>query len=332
MSGILDPKSRILDTIVTLEGRRQISNAKLKIEYLSFTDANSFYEEDLLSGSTDASSRLSFEQTHLPQDQITFEADDSGRVKAFKNSENITIKDGHIIEYSFNALTSSVLSGTTENIRILSGDEFASTAGNLIASSIDNFAKLRMIGTKDTIFEDDGFSISNKSINFTIHNDRPLSDKTTHTAYVDQLESLFQDVRLSKVKNFQYLPPVNRIDDEKVNKKDYRKTKKYHLGKYPPFGRTHLHGLTGRQIERELKYYEKLGYSKTVQFEPTSMKNNILTQFFEINHNVMKKLDVIDFGTYTWKGNIKHAFFVGKIVIDNNDTHTFIHLFTLVFG
>jgi hypothetical protein len=46
----------------------------------------------------------------------------------------------------------------------------------------------------------------------------------------------------------------------------------------------------------------------------------------------MKKLDVIDYGQYTFNGSLKHTFFIGKIVLDDNDSQTFIHLFTLVFG
>jgi hypothetical protein len=72
--GILDSKSRILDTILTLEGRRQIADGKLKVEWVSLSDSFTFYESDLVSGSTDATQRLFFEASHSPQDQITFEA------------------------------------------------------------------------------------------------------------------------------------------------------------------------------------------------------------------------------------------------------------------
>ncbi len=101
-----------MDTIVTLEGRRQIANAKLKIEYVSFTDTGTYYRADIASGSADATQRIYFEQAHLPQDQITLEANDGGRLGGFLNGDGITVKDGQIITYSFHALTSSILTGS----------------------------------------------------------------------------------------------------------------------------------------------------------------------------------------------------------------------------
>lgn len=332
MSGILDNKSRVMDTIVTLEGRRQIADAKLKIEYVSFTDTATYYKADIASGSADATTRIYLEQCHLPQDQITLEADDGGRLSPFPNGSGITMKDGQILDYSFNALTASVLTGSSQDMRILRGDEFASTAETLLASSIDNFSKLRVIGTKDQLFEDDGFGLGNPNIEFTIHNDRPLPDPTTHIAHLNHLEALYQDVRLSKVQNFKYLPPINKLEDHSIDKRDHRLTWQHHLGYYKPWGRSHLLGLSPWQLEHELDHYSRMGYSKTINFDPTSIKNRLVGQFFEVHFSVMKKLDIIDYGQYTWQHTHKHVFFAGKLMTDQNGTHTFIHLFTLVFG
>ena len=332
MSGILDSKSRVMDTIVTLEGRRQIASAKLKVEYVSFTDSATYYRADLVSGSADASERIYLEQCHLPQDQITFEADDSGRLSPFRNGEGMTTKDGQILEYSFSALTASVLTGSNQGMRILRGDEFASAADSLLASSIDNFTKLQLIGSKDKLFEDDGFGMGNKQIEFVIHNDRPLPDQTFHVAHLAHLESLFQDIRLSKVINFRYLPPINKVDDASLDKRDHAHTSEHHLGNYPPWGRTHMYGLSPNQLEHELQHYKDIGCSREIHFEPTSMKNRLMGQFFEVHNNVMKKLDIIDYGWYVYQGSRRHAFFAGKVMTDENGTHTFIHLFTLVFG
>jgi hypothetical protein len=332
MSGILDNKTRVLDTIVTLEGRRQIASADLKIEYVSFTDGATYYAADLVSGSRDATARIYLEHCSLPQDQITFEADDSGRLQPFGNGSEISVKDGQILSYSFNALTASILTGSSQNMQILRGEEFASTAGELLSASPANFDQLRIIGTKDKIFEDDGFGVGNKELEFIIHDERPLPDKTNHVVHIDNLESLFQDVRLSNLSNFKYLPPINRVDDINVDKRDNKSTEAYHLGSYKPWGRTQIAGLTPRQLEHELQHYEKLGYSKTIVFEPTSRKNTLLGQFFEINFSSIKKLDIIEYGQYSWKGSMRHAFFVGKVMIDGNGNQTFIHIFTLIFG
>ena len=43
MSGILDKKKRILDFIITEEGRNQAANGELRIHYASFSDSAAFY-------------------------------------------------------------------------------------------------------------------------------------------------------------------------------------------------------------------------------------------------------------------------------------------------
>ena len=52
MAGILDNKERIIDSIVTLEGRRQVIGGKLKVEFASFSDRYTFYQKF---GETDTS-------------------------------------------------------------------------------------------------------------------------------------------------------------------------------------------------------------------------------------------------------------------------------------
>lgn len=332
MSGILDSKSRVIDTIVTLEGRKQIAAGKLKVEFVSFTDNATYYRADVVSGSADASGRIYLEASHLPQDQITFEADDSGRLKPFANGDGIAAKDGQILQYSFTPVTTTVLSSSQTVVTILSGSEFASTAESLLASSISNFQRLRVISTKDAVFEDDGFSISDEVVEFVITNEKPISDSSRYSTHIDHLDSLFNDVRLSKIDNFKYLPPVNKIEDRSIDKKDYRQTSSEQLGNYKPWGRTHIDGLSPAQLEFELSQYESIGYCKTLSFDPTSRNNSLVGQAFELGFSTVKKLDVIDYGQYVWKGSLRHAFFVGKLLTDNNGANTFIHMFTMVFG
>lgn len=334
MAGILDSKTRIIDALVTLEGRRQIAAGDMRIEHVSFTDTGTHYAADLVSGSADASSRIFLEAGNLPQDSITFEADDSGRLKPFRNAEGIQIKDGQILSYSFTALTSSLVTGSLENVRLLKGDEFASTAERLLASSLDNFQRLQLIATHDRIFEDDGFGLGTSTIEFMINNKRPISNPGRFSAHLDHVESLFNDVRLGHVKNFKFLPPINKIDNPSLDKSDHRFTTARHLGHYRPWGRTHLHPLTYRQIKHELSYYEDLGYCRTINIDPTSRDNRLVVQFFEKNYNQLIKLDVLDYGklrTGNRQAPIAHVFFVGKLMTDDNETNSFIHIFTLVF-
>lgn len=333
MSGILDSKVRILDAIVTQEGRRQIASGDLRIEFVSFTDTGTRYAADVVSGSADASARIFLEASNLPQDQIAFEADDSGMLKPFKNARDLQVKDGQIVSYSFAPTTSSFVTGALDNVTFLKGTEFSLQADSLLASSLDNFQKLQLIATKDLLFEDDGFGLSQNFIEFAISDTRPIANSNLFTAHIDQVESLFNDARLSNVQNFKFLPPINKTNDSNIKKSDHRSTSNIQIGRYRPLGRTQSK-IDLNQLKHELKYYSSQGFSKSIKIDPTSKNNRIVGQFFEKSYNQLRKLDVIDYGLLRSTDPIhpiSHVFFVGRVVTDSNETNSFVHIFTLIF-
>jgi len=321
MSGILDNKQRVIDTLVTLEGRRQIASGKLKVEFVSFTDSATYYKADVVSGSADATTRIYLEACHLPQDQVTFEADDSGRLLPFKNTEGISVCDGQIVQCTFDESMGTVLTGSSTGMTFMNGEEFASPAQSLLMSSPDNFGNFRIIGKHAPIFEDDGFGIGNDSLTFVMTNTSPVPDSSLRTVNLTDVESLFNDPRLSRLVNFRYLPPINKVTEG---------SKPRLLGNFRPWGKSRS-SLSGEQLESELAHFERVGCCKTISFDPTSRNNRLVAQFFEINNDSLKKLDVIEFGKYIINGSTRHAFFVGKVMLDGNGTHTFVHIFTLVF-
>ena len=303
MAGILDNKSRILDSIVTLEGRRQVVGGKLKIAFASFSDRFTFYEADIASGSTDASERVFFEAVSLPQDQVTFEADDSGRLLSFDGRNFVKTKRGKPV------VSGSFLTDKTQ---------FASTANTLLSSSVDNFKELRSIGSDEFFRDDKNFVISDNNISFTITDERPIRSDDIQSISVNKAESFFSDKRLSHIKNFKFLPPRNKktiIDPEGSI-----------LGEFRPLSQPEIlsidelmEGLSGRD-------------SHTIYFSETSRLNNLFSQFFEITGNDIRKLDVIDFGLFPVEnGESVHVFFVGKIFVDKIRGSTFINIFTLIF-
>lgn len=326
MSGILDSKTRIMDTIVTLEGRRQIANGKLQIEYVSFTDSTTFYDPDVINGSADVTTRLYFEQCHLPQDQITFEADDSGKLKPFKNNQGINASyAGQILSSSASEILSS-FSGS--KLEYLSGSGFASAAEALIASSLSNFKNLQALTTKDYVFDDGGFEIGPSNITFKRSKHSPV-DTSHQTRDLSELDSLFQDKHLSREKNFKYLPPINKIENKTISRNDPAVITANKIGNYPDDHT--ISEYSPLLLEKDLKLIENLGFFKKIMFDPTSLTNNIVAQMFEIGSTEMNKLDVIDYGSYQHLDSIKHAYFVGKVLIDDNNCQTFVKMFTLVF-
>ena len=329
MSGILDSKTRVLDTIVTLEGRRQIAQGKLRIAHVSFTDGAAFYAADVASGSADATSRVYLEAADLPQDQIVFESDDSGRLVPFRSAASTQIRAGQLITYA----PTIGSSGTIEQMQLLSGTNAHDGAGVILDSSISSFQRQLLISTHDPLFEDDGFGVGPSTVSFAITDNGPIKKIAAQGAHVDQLESLFQDPRLSQLPNFKYLPPINSIPPgSDIDKKDPKQTASRALGDYAPWSR--VSSLTYQALKGELTAIAKAGGCRVITFDPTPRINRLVSQFFERTPVGIRKLDVIDFGIHhTDDGNFPtaHVFFAGRLMTDSVGTNTFVHLFTLVF-
>lgn len=313
MAGILDSKTRIFDTFVTQEGRRQFASGKMKAEYYSFTDGFSIYKTDTINTGShlDETYRICFEATSLPQDQVTFEADDSGKLMAFRSS-GVTIQAGQIFSGSAG--------------QFITGSDFASLSSDLLTSaSIDAFSRLRILGSPD--FFDQRFNeflIGNDNLSFAITNNLPISSSAMQIGKVDNIESLFMDKRLSHVPNFKYLPPVNKARIGGTTSS---------LGVFPSLGQAPI--LTNDDLENELRYTTQIGFKETVTFLQTSRQNNLICQMFEVAGDAMTKLDVIDFGMFTVPNDMehptKHVFFVGKVYVDSTGTTTFVNMFSLIF-
>jgi hypothetical protein len=316
--GLIDQKSRIMDTILTRQGRSQMAQGKLRAEYISFSDAGAIYQLDtIISGGSDVSDRLTFEAGSYPQDQVTLEADDSGKLFGVfpgQASELVIMRQGQI------------LTGSTRAEQLpVTGSQFNSMAGTLLSSSINNFRKLRLLSSPDPIDDRyDQFLIGPNTAPFTISPDRLPTPSSIQTISVDQAESLFQDKKLSHLPNFKFLPPVNRARIGSSTKQS--------LGLYVDINQSPI--LNFQELQSELDWSDSHGYKQTIFFTETSRANNIFAQFFELSNGSLVKLDVIDFGLFpggTDGSASRHVFFAGKVFTDSKGTTTFVNLFTLVW-
>lgn len=323
--------------MITLEGRAQLSQGGIDIAYITFTDSGTFYKADLASGSQDATQRIYFESCNLPQDDISFQADGDGNLAPFGSGDNNTLKSGKILTYSFKAATSQTIEGASEGVTSLEGGNFADAAEVILSAAADNFTKLRVLTTIDPLFEDNAFGIGPNKVDFTIKADRPIRDVAQYSTHVSALDSLFADPRFSNTPNFKYLPPVSKVSDRSLDRSDSRVMRPFFLGFFFPWGRWAPQaefGLTYEQTMAELRYYQNLGYMKTFNIDPTSLGNRLVGQFFERSNDTLKKLDIVDFGSFQTGDTgapVAHIYFVGKVQVDEKGTDTFLHLFTLVF-
>ena len=315
MAGILDSKQRILDTIITKEGRRQIASGELQIKYVTFTDSHTFYSESPAGdGSVEpADDRIFLESFHRPQDQIVFETDNDARLLPFAGSD-IKIGYGGKI---YKDVVSSV--NTNEEQIAFSIDETLDAAETLLYAAENNFKDQKILGTLDKITGHSGFLVEPNYIQFKITDTMPFGKSDITEASITSVESLHEDKRLQHLPFYQYLPPVNLPKPgQEVGEP---------LGRYKRLSQPEV--LTLDDLEKELDGKEV----SVIDFSETSLPNNIAIQFLEFSPGEMQKLSMIDFGEFPSEDPFspgKRVFFVGKIYDDDEGMSTFVNIFTVI--
>jgi len=316
MAGIISGKDRVLDTIITQQGRAQISTGKLRAEYVSFSDMGAIYLLDtIVSGGLDTTSRLCFEAGNLPQDMVVFEADDGGRLLGNFVSGSTVMQ----------VAAGQIFSGSNRDERVsVTGSQFASLSDKLLSTTVDNFKKLYILSSPDPIDERyDQFIIGPTDTTFAITDEKPIGPDDIKEISIDHVESVFYDKRLSHIPNFKFLPPVNKPRTGETGGAP--------LGLYVNLNQKQI--LSYADIQQELAASALGGFEEKVRFTETSKANNLLGQFFESSGNEMTKLDVIDFGKFPpdADGIIRHVFYVGKVFLDGMGSTTYVNMFTLIF-
>lgn len=313
--GILDPKERVLDTILTEEGRSQLATGEIKFRYATFTDLHTFYEGDTSGVATPASDRIMLEAHSRYSDRIVPIADD----------------DGNTLQFQYGDLKffgTSVLSGTSaeepEGGEILTQALLAYMTG-----SIDNFKLNYVIGEFDEFDSQIDFSIgSGRDIEFaTYFNSREFTDlggssvlgmyRFGRTAYLDSQPSLFEDPDLNDFLNYAYLPPLDADGSslESTSRASFVK-----LGE----------GYATRTRSVENSQYEELTLSSRTSGP------DLLLQFFEKSNDgddSYSKLSFVDLGLIEASRNdgpvIVRRYLVGKVFTDSKGRDTYVNIFTL---
>jgi hypothetical protein len=301
MAGILDSKSRIMDVVITEQGRRQLASGQMKIEYATFTDIGAFYSGDEDGVIEDPTGRIYFEApSDLPSDLITFETDDSGFLVPYR-ANNLGVGGKNLI-----------ISGSARD----SNDSVG--AASAISNAIfESWGNLQVIGTDDPLDDEQGFALSRKTATFSIRRDFPFKPGDVKVAVVDDIEGLNNDVRLSNLQNFKYLPPVNSAG----------KLAGRPIGQFPD--NNEKSDADKQQLETRLSSLEFADFD----FVQTSIENNFVMQIFELSgDDGVIKLDVIDYGTKRSSKDPEkfvRTLFAGKIMQDGFSNPTFVNIFTM---
>ena len=351
MAGILDSKTRFIDMIVTQEGKRQISSGKLRAEYASISDAETFYDPLEIE---DVSNRIFFQAMGSHNNVIVIEKDDSGKMIEFNFSPTGSIVGNDIFEKDTTVTSSLRLSAVT-------GDAFASSMKSIMRSFTSHFDSLQTLSTFEKTGND--FELSTERINFSISNSVPFPlGPHSETINVNDAEPFFLDSKLTHLPNFDFLPPVN-VDGSKYGTyEDIRSLKRETLmqikrslgfsGFEDSLGgsfrkrrssanfRTDKIGdfevINRKSLKSPSSAASELKQYQVVYFDKTSDQNNLIMQIFEDGPDAkLVKLDIIDAGSFFDKTSKfypeKRIFYAGKIFMDDFNTPTFINIFTIIF-
>jgi hypothetical protein len=335
MSGILDSKTRIMDVIMTLEGRRQLAAGKFVPQFASFTDGAVFYAKDAVSGSDDASQYIYFEAGNRQQDQIVIENDDSGLLVPYNGDATRISTDGRVYSASIQTLTSLGGTGTYNRVNYEPvTSSFASMFSLVSGSILKSLTDQLLINTSYPYETFNSFDLSTGSITFRRNNFLPFRG-VQPVGQIGSLDPFFIDRQLSHLDSFQFLPPTY-VDDGQItqNLGDYNPIKEVAPLTYEEL----IQSLVGTDPQIPLK--EKI----VVDFSQSSIESNVFMQIFEGSTRTLsdaielKKLDCIDFGEFKddldKKRPYKRVFFIGKIYANEDSsayqTPAFVNLFTIV--
>lgn len=326
MAGILNSKERVMDFIVTQEGKRQAGFGQLRTKFASFTDLHTFYEKsgslDQPDLADDASSRIFFEAHNRYQDVIVPELEEGTSLRPFKTGD---------FEVAGNIIASGTFQvGFINRMNVLTGSDLPQMMPEVLNGITQNFSDQRIIGSIDEYSFSQDFKVQPAQVEFKIDKNFDYL-RTTEIGQdagflkLESAPSIFHDARFSHFPNFLYLPPENAPEPGFGSGTP--------LGVYPHLAEEPIASLD--DILNSLKDKQ----NATLRFDPTSRGNNIVCQFFEASGLGVDKLSVIDFGNFDDEipgspesilSPGRRVFFVGKMRRDSSGAETFVCIFTVI--
>lgn len=356
--GLLNQRTRLMDTILTDEGRRQMAAGTFTPAFYSFGDSSAVYSstDTFVSGNVpdqNIATLITFEAFSLPQDQVAYTADDSGGLHVFGNNNYFS---SSFVTGSVRVISGKLVKGWENGTPevLTSSANFASIASQVLSDNTNNFRKLMILKSPDLLYTNrDEFKLNTNEIEFRVTDDSTLGGWVT-VGNLETTDNLFFDRRMSHVDNFNFLPPINQRNTT---------TRQISaIGNYAGSISGNRQILSYSDLKNEfqnivvasgsIQYRTPLQRS-TVYFSETTITNRIVGQMFEIAQGKITKLDIIDFGVFTIKKTDPplfpdavptplnpdivtattriHVYFVGKVIQDATGCDKFLNMFSLVF-
>ena len=292
MAGILDSRSRIVDFILTGEGKKDLAAGKFNISFATFTDSGTYYISGSSGVRTPMPSSFTFEAHASAGDVITLEKDFKGILIP------PTVTEG--------ATTTFISSGSADE-RFQSFDKTVLRTGEILDAMSLVRSDLTFENFDSSIVQNrENLAVSRRDYAYGSEN-VPLSD----VPYV------FLDSRFKNFNSFKYLPPVvERASGEAdvfsffgiPQLFSYTTFDPQKVSSVPSFDFFLEDGSAVMSVAAQIFEYDESA-------EASSEWN---------------KLDIVYHGSTTLgDGSNAHVFFAGKRII-RDQSFSFVNLFTLL--
>jgi hypothetical protein len=297
MSGILNSKQRIMDVLITNNGRRQIADGTFKIDFASFSDHGVFYRDDGTGAADDAGSRIMFEAYSSNTDIVIPEINSLNSI-SMDTSSGRRVVNGSIVQSGTGSL---FLSGAI--------DVYSSSI-DIIQTAVDHFDQLQIIGSSNHRVINEYFSLSENNISF--------ESVTKVERNLDTISAIWAHETTNSQPQFRYMAPVYESDNEDYPMASYAKIN------YEPIN-------TYDSIKNNLAAGDS--QMKTVTIQSSDQITNLIIQCFEPTSTGINKLAIVDYGSYfddtgNLLGSVYH---LGKVYRDDYNNPKFIRLMSILF-
>ena len=325
MSGILNKKQRILDFIITNNGRSQIEDGDIRYKFATFSDQSILYTKDHEASKVNKSNISNSEFNYLPLEATSKVNDminpefDLGKLFSYTNS-NILNSQEVKNSINFNASVDTLLS--TQSLGAKLSSMKLITTKNLINDS------------KPIEFIDNG--LLSADVNFQNNTNR-YKTISSYEVSKQSLPVIALDKRFTHKRNFKILIPKdisgNDLYDaamfQNIDKLDEFNTTGYVYNSYNTSRQSQTNNIMSREKEilevvKSIENDRDL-HKRVYELKNNSDENTFIFELYEarITTNDLEKLSFIKIGDFYDKdsASTKKVYLIGKIINtrDNSD-------------
>ena len=335
MSGILDKKSRIIDFVITNNGRSQIEDGDIRYRYATVSDKSILYIKD-------------FEKSKISKSDIS-----DSEFFYIPIEANTKLNDEINPEFDLSKAFSYSINNILDSRETLNSVNFDSSVDNILATQTlnSNLKNLKLITTKNSLNTDEPITFKNNGylsdIDFKSNVNKYKTIKQ-YTVHKENIPVLALDKRFSHKKNFKIMIPKDitgtdlyDIDQFKnIDQLDDFNTTGYLFSSYlkkssllsdSVLSREKEIVITIKDLESDVSIYKKV-----YELENTSEDNSFIVEIHEpsFSKNNIEKLSIVKIGSFYDKDSFvtKKVYLVGKVINTRNNTEDLDTLFSFNDG